>query len=145
MKAKQLIPQVSGNEIISTLFYLYLSLYLIGRSIFFITVRKEVVFSSEWYTSLATVFDIRFWSVITIVAGLLIFISIFAINEHGLVVLISGNLLAFMVYTVFSLTGANVGMSWFTMYMHAINATFHLILLVWGVLSLSKMIKMRNT
>lgn len=138
MKAKDLVPKLTLDEIMKTLFYFYLSGYLVSRSFFFISVSDEVIYNSGWYQGLAETLDIRVWSVITIVAGLLIFISIFTDSLRGLVAFVVGNVIAFIVYTIFSLTGVTHGNGWFTMHMNLFNATFHLILTIIGAWTISK-------
>lgn len=130
---RHLSINLSYIEIKAVLFKLYLSLVLFGRGVLFVLATEQDVKVSTWYQALEQIANLRAWGLLPFAASFFIFFSMFTKSYKGYVAFAIGNGIAFLIYLVFSFTGVEHGINWYTPYMNLLNTGIHLILTLLGV------------
>lgn len=136
--------QLNQEQIEAICARFFFSLMLIGRGVFLILITPEEVKASTWYSELNQLLDLNIWGMILLTLGAMVFVSIFDRGNKGYFVFTIANILAVIVYIIFSSVGINYGINLWTPFTQLLLANAHLLLTFAGGYKLWKTRKMED-
>ncbi|QYA47943.1 hypothetical protein [Nosocomiicoccus ampullae] len=128
-----MFKKVTDNELLKIIMLTYLSFLLIGRGVFFLSMDYSTMIDSDFYNAIDSNTSLTLIGILPIVSGILILTTAFSNTTQSHLLFLFANIIAVIVYFVFSEAGMQHGLNWWTPFSNALNLSVHVILILWSV------------
>lgn len=128
-----MFKKVTDNELLKIIMLTYLSFLLIGRGVFFLSMDYRTMVGSEFYNAIDSNTSLTLIGILPVVSGVLILTTAFSNTVQSHLLFLFANIIAVIVYFVFSEAGMQHGLNWWTPFSNALNLSVHVILILWSV------------